>query len=1051
MTDLDQLLDALDGASIETSPWRYSLGDHPDAASPDFDDSGWTIIPGRANYRYFHQRTFPVVWFRAKFKVPEALSGDEVWLCFSGEGKASPFLNGDSVDEFQFGETPRTRILQNALAETEFTLAVRMEEATLAPRVEQMSGIICLDTPRRRALADYARQIRFARLLVDSKKAPAGPLERLLAGITKEALADPRNLAETLREPIHLLAPYDDILKQYAVYLVPHAHIDLGWGWTLAETERRCRTIFSSVADWLESEPEARFVQDQAAVYLLYEGTPLFERIRDQVKRGRWEPVGGNHSQGDAMLPCGEAIVRQFLYGKRFFKDEFGKDVKVAWNLDCFGGHSWALPQILKKCGMEMYLFSRGAAREVSEFWWESPDGSRVLGYHLIAGYNVGLRAWEGNISKVAQYYLSNSESKTFLVLSGADFNIPDSVTVRNVEKLDELAVYPRVKLSTAHEFLSQANKDPAHPVVRYELDPESAGGPAPWTGCYTTRGRLKERYKKLEAELISTETLASAAVIAGMRPAEAKLKDAWLGLLNVQFHDILGGTSVNEVCEEAHRTCERAGAHLESIRRKALGHIASQIDTSGDGIPVLVFNPLSWPRGGVVELEVFLPRAQGGRVVVVDEEGKAVPTQSKRLPAPPHMYAFCWEILFRADDIPPVGYRLYRVVGRGGGAAQARLRVSSEQLDNEYLSIKIDPATGLLKSVFDKQAGREAVDPSRGGNRIQALKDAGTSMPAWTTHLTGEVEELLDLESIRVVEAGPLRGIVKLRRRFRNSPITQQIILEAGSRHVRFVTDIDCRDGNYVFKAGFGIAAEGGLAVSETQFGTIPRGGSGRQRKTLAPWNITAGEQPGILATARGGEWAAQRWTDLSTDQFGAAVLNTSRYAYDLVDGNFLRLTLLRNIYHGDRQEESDSGLSRIEYALYPHEGDWRDGGVTRAGYEFNCPLLAFVDTPHAGEMPCSRSFLGVSADNIVLSALKLAEDGGGLVMRLYEAHGRPTEAELLLDGAVEAAVEIDMIEWEKLSEIPVHGSSFKLRFSPFEIKTVKVEGWSSPQASRR
>ncbi len=1038
MISADELLAALESVEIEASPWRYCLENQPGAEEPALDDSGWGVIPDRANYRYFQQRTHPVAWFRTKFKVPEAIAGDDVLLCFSGEGTAAIFVDGERAGDFAFGGTPCVAIVRNAPAGREFVLGVRIEEATLAPPVKQMPGIICLDTPRRRVLADCARQVRFARLMVDLKKAPREPLAQFLTCIEPSSLSCESDLAGALRKSIHLLSPYDRVLKHYTVHLVPHSHIDLGWGWTLDETKRRCRSIFSAVVDWLEREPQAAFVQDQAAVCLLHEGTPLFERIREQVKTGRWDPVGGNYSQGDAMLPCGEAMVRQFLYGKRFFKEQFGRDVRVAWGLDCFGGHSWALPQILKKCGMEMYVFSRGVSRDVSHFWWEAPDGSRVLGYHLVSGYNVGLRAWERNISDVAQRHLSISSGEDFLVPSGADFNIPDSATVRNVERLNELPLYPRVEFSTAHRFLAKMDKGAERPVVRYELDPESAGTSAPWTGCYSTRGRLKERYKRLEAGLISAEALASTAILAGMPVTEAQLKDAWHGLLNVQFHDILGGTSVNEVCEEAYRTCDRAEAQAESVCRKAFGHIASRVDTSGEGVPVLVFNPLSWPRGGVVDIELFLPRAQGKRVAVQDDKGAAVPSQSQRLSAPPHMYAFRWKVLFRADNVPPMGYRLYRVVGAGERASGDRICVSAERLENKHLIVEIDPRTGLLHSIIERESGRNFIDPARGGNLIQALGDTGRAMPAWTTDLTGEVEDILDLQSLRVVEAGPVRGVVELRREFRSSSITQQVILEVGCKHLRLVTEIDCHDGNCVFKAGFAVPAAGGLAVSETQFGTIPRGPASAGR--LSPWGIAPGAQPGILATERGGEWAAQNWTDLSTERFGAALISADRYAYDLSDGNFLRLTLLRNIYHGDRREESDAAVSRIEYAFYPHPGDWRDGAVTRAGREFSHPLMAFEDTPHAGDMPSSHGFLNVSPGNVVLSALKPAEDGDGLVLRLYEAHGLRTDADVQLSIPVEAASEIDMVEWETLSDIPVEGSALKLRFSPFEIKTVRV-----------
>ncbi len=1039
MVGIEELLSSMEGVGLEVAPWKFFVGDEKEAARPSFDDSTWNELPEAASYRFFQQRTLPIVWFRTKFTVPQALSGDEVWLYFSGEGRGEIFLNGRPVESFDRGEPFRVRVLENAPAGKEFVIAVRMAEVTLSAPVDQMRGIICLDTPIRRELSDYARRLRFAGLVVESGKAPGGPLEELLRGVAASP-SDAEALLGELRENIGSLAPYDDVLKEYAAHVIPHAHVDLEWGWTMEETERRCRTILSSVAELLESEPQATFAQGQAAVYMLYQGTPLFERIRQRVKEGRWDAVGGNFCQADAVLPCGEALVRQFLYGKRFFKEEFGRDVKVAWNLDCFGGHSWALPQILKKCGIEMYVFSRGVSREVSEFWWESPDGSRILGYHLIGGYNFGLRTFERNVSKLAEHCIARSPNKAFLVPNGADFNIPDRTTVRNVNLLDQLEIYPRVKLSTPHEFLRQVKKEAEYPLVRYELDPESASTPSPWTGCYTTRGRMRSRYRKLEAELFSTEAAASAAILCGLPHHEADLKKGWLGLLHVQDHDILGGTSVDKVYEEVDRICDQAEQTVSSVRRKALGQIASRIDTTGEGIPVLVFNPLSWRRGGAVELDIYAPRSLGRQIMVLDEEGKVVPTQTRRLPAPPHMLSFRWKIVFRADDVPALGYRLYRVVGKRG-ELPAGVIASLHRLENEHLRVGIDEKTGVLRSIFDREAGRETLDGSRGGNLLQALKDAGRVMPAWTTELTGEVEDIVDAKAIRLVEHGPVRAAVEVRREFRNSRITQRIILEANCRYVRFATDIDCHDGNYVFKAAFATGCHEGLAVCETQFGAIPRRVVGGCSELLSPWKLKLAGEPGILAMKRGGEWAAQKWADLSSLDYGAAILNRSRYAYDLAEGNVLRLSLLRNIYHGPAAQESDRGITSIEYAFYPHAGDWREGAVTRAGYEFNHPLLSFVDTGHEGDMPSRHSFLEVAPSNVVLSALKPAEDGKGLVLRLYEAHGSETEATITMDRNVKSAWESDMVEWERVGGVSADGNVLRLRFRPFEIKTVRVE----------
>ena len=824
--------------------------------------------------------------------------------------------------------------------------------------------------------------------------------------------------------------------SDFTVYLVGHAHIDLGYRWRWNETVHRiARDTFRGVLRMMDAVDDLTFVQSQEALYeaMAQHYPDIFAAIKARVAEGRWIVADG-WCEYDQTLPCGEAIIRQHLIGTRYARETLGTDVTLAWAPDAFSGHVHTLPSILKGCGIDTFLFVRGMPEGMPFFWWEGPDGARVLAYTPFL--------YSGIIGPQLLEQLDRWEAltglKEMLVLYGAGDHGggPRESDMAALMQLRDDPRAPRVVHIAPERFYRE--------VLLAQADIPVYRGPLPgdMVGSLSSAGRIKQRNRQLENLLLTAERFATIATYFQRKPVYPRVdfREAWKTVLRHQFHDELPGTSRAPVFADNEADYDRVEREMRAILETALAEIGARVDTRGAGTPVIVYNPLAWSRSEVVRVTLRL-NAEPASVQLWDAgETPAVRTADGTSAIPTQVLAVWQEghfwyadVLFLARAVPPLGYRLFRAFADGAetpAASDLVVRAGSASapyvLENVALRVEIDGRTGQVARVYDKRAGREVL--AGPGNVLQAIAETPGESSAWMIALTADVDVLDAPESIAVIETGPVRGGVRVRYRYRDSYFVQDIYLAAGAARVDFRVHLDWYERDCCLKVAFPVAVEDSAATFE------------------APFGVDFGPDDGT-------ETPAQRWIDVSGAGYGASLLNDCRYAFD-VTANVMRMTLVRGI--PDLDPRCDEGAHDLHYALYPHTGDWRAAQTVRAGWAFNFPLLARQALKRAGvlrpwgaitypAMPPALGFLKVEPDNVVVTALKVEEDEWGqwspIVVRVVETEGRAVDVTLTLPAALrfceamnhlEEPVEAEGLVWE--------GNVARFWLGPFAARTLRM-----------
>jgi alpha-mannosidase len=796
--------------------------------------------------------------------------------------------------------------------------------------------------------------------------------------------------------------------RDFTAHLIGHAHIDLSWLWRWEETVHDIAThTFQGTLDQMDRFPGLTFAQSQAAVYEAMEKDypELFRRISVKAREGTWIPVGGMWAEPDLNMPDGESFARQLLYGKRYFQDKFGVDVTVGWNPDGFG-HNFQLPQILRKAGIKYYVFERCAPERTPVFWWQGLDGSKLLAYVPPGWYLVNLK--EG----VRDLLLESSKDtplKDFMLLYGEGDHGggPRATDLEAIRKFKEDKNHPRLEFVTPAKYFERLEKSGiAFPTVNRELN-------YTFPACYTTQAAAKKYNRLLENLLLTAEKFSAIAAATGARSyyPERDIDEAWKIVLRNQFHDILDGSSIGPVYDESRAFYEAAGERAQRALDFSLESLANQVDTRGDGVPLLVFNPLAWERTEPVEATVSLPGPVNG-LRVIDGAGKEMPVQI--LEEKPGAGGTEFRFLFIAAAVPSLGYATYRVLGAESlPKFTTGLSLDGTTLENEFFKLTLNPKTGWIQSLFDKKAGREVLAGE--ANKLQAIVDEPPSMSAWELGLKETFWDIgAEGAEIEVLETGPVRAALRVKSAFRNSSFVQDIRLYDRLPRVDCRVHLDWQERNLMIKAAFPAAAANASAVFEIPYGAISR-------------------------PADGTEVPALRWIDLTDEsgRHGLSLLNDCKYGFD-VKGNVMRISIVHGATEPD--PEADRGEHELLYSLYPHAGGWAEAESFRRGYEFNVPLLAHAAMIHSGGWPAEQSFLRVNPGNIILSSLK-KESGyfsRASILRFYEISGKETEVSVELPGPGDA-VETDLIE-RPLEKMDTNVRMLKFKIKPFEIKTLRL-----------
>lgn len=787
---------------------------------------------------------------------------------------------------------------------------------------------------------------------------------------------------------------------------VGHAHIDTAWLWPLRETIRKCARTFSTALDYMDKYPDYIFVCSQAQQYAWMKAyyPEVWDRIKKAVKRGQWEPVGSMWIETDCNLASGESLVRQILHGKRYFARELGYETRDVWIPDVFG-YAASLPQIMKKSGVEYFLTQKISWNQFNKFphhtfLWEGIDGTKIFTHFPPADTYNSVIAPSELAFNVKNFKEHGHASRSLLVYGFGDGG--GGPTIEMLEKADRLQNFegmPKVELEKAITFFEKAEADARDlPVWVGELYLELH------RGTYTSQARNKRGNRKSEfllhdAEFFDAVSLALApkrtesaadperAVYdvtglgeKGANTHRAALDRAWKLVLLNQFHDIIPGSSIHWVYQDSDRDYETVRVLGESVRDSALGSLEALVDTHEFLHPILVSNTLGLRRREIISLP----------------DGTAA-----------------------SVDVPPCGYTVVDAKDTFLHTAENPVTATATKhgitLENGVVRVKIN-TKGHLTSVYDLRAKREAL--SAPGNVLHLHEDIPNCWDAWDVDVfyKEKCETLDGIDKLELIESGPLRAIVRIRRSFGKSLLEQDIILRAGSARIDFSTEVNWQESQKMLKVAFPVDIHSPRATYEIQYGHLER-----PTHTNTSWDLARFEVCG------------QKWADLSETGYGVALLNDCKYGYD-IQGNVMRLSLLRAPISPDPL--ADRGHQKFTYALLPHAGDLRQAGVIEEAYALNVPLLARETKPTTGPLPASHSFFQL--DRGVIEAIKVAEDGGAIIVRFYESTGARGSATLSTTLPVRKAWLASMME-EEQKPLPLKDGAVKVDLTPFEIVTVK------------
>ncbi|MGB8011880.1 MAG: glycoside hydrolase family 38 C-terminal domain-containing protein [Terriglobales bacterium] len=1038
---------------LPADEWKTHSGDIPHGEAVDLDDSSWKVVGPNSFGPY------EALWYRRWIEIPKNLNGYDltgtrIWFDFQDDanGPATQIIYfngrrvamGDDLEPIVLLDSAKpgdkilvaVKLLQT-VDRKHFTAAdLRIEFSNARPNparlFQEMGGISIL--------APY--------IGADSRKLQT-ELARSADAVDLDALArsDQAKFDESLVKARALLEPLRPYLQATSLRLTGNSHIDAAWLWPWTETVDVVRRTFGTALQLMDEYPQFTYTQSAAAYseWMFDKYPSVHEQILNRVKQGRWEMVGGMWVEPDLNMPDGESLVRQLLIGKRFFKEKFGTDVRIGWNPDSFG-YNWQLPQIYKKSGVDYFVTQKMAWNDsnllpMKLFWWQSPDGSRVLTYFP---HDYGNDMEPLRIAKdITTTRVLNPGAPEMMHLFGVgDHGGGPTRTMLDdgVHLSSPGVIFPKTSFGIAQGFFSdvESKADTAHsPIWDYKVlasgnthlpaPPEGKFSLPVWNdelyfeyhrGVFTSQANHKRNMREAEEQVLNAEKYSSLAWLSGVSYPGAELTEAWKKVLFNQFHDLAAGSGIGDIYRDAQHDYDFVRLQTGHVTSDALHTIANQIDTRGRGVPIVVVNPLAWERTDLVSIDVQMPEPSKGELSVLNPQGEPQPFQV--LSHNPALGTY--HLLAEARKVPALGYQVLHVVP-GGSAAKSDLKVNGLTLENAELRVTVDPKTGCIASIYDKHSQFESIAPNGCGNELIAFKDTPRDYDAWNIDADFEQQftKLDTADSVEVVERGPVRATIRVVRSWQKSKFVQDISIYAGLNRIDVGNEIDWHESHILLKAAFPLAAASGEATYEIPYGSIGRPTTRNNRVEKAKFEVPA-----------------LRWADLGDGNHGFSLINESKYGYD-AKANVLRVSLLRSPTWPD--PEADRGHHSFSYSLYPHSGDWKQALSVRRGYEFNYKLSALQMDPHEGILPAAHSFVDLKQENVVLTAMKKTEDGNALLLRFYEWAGKAGDVQLTVPPGATGATLTNLMEQAEGSLLPVNATNqVTVPVHPYEIVSVRV-----------
>lgn len=788
------------------------------------------------------------------------------------------------------------------------------------------------------------------------------------------------------------------------VSAVGHTHIDVAWLWQLKHTREKSARSFSSVLALMDEYPEYQFLQTQPQLYkyLKTDYPEIYDRIKEKVKSGQWEVGGGMWLEADCNIPSGESLVRQLLFGYHFLKDEFDVESKYLWLPDVFG-YSWALPQILKKSGIETFMTTKISWSQYNRmphdtFMWRGIDGTEIL-THFITTPDSGdwwYYTYNGEMSAKAvmgmwENYRNKAINQDLLLAygygdGGGGVN-RDMLETRRA--LNELPGLPNVEQARADDYferLIETVKDTDQYVHTWdgELYLEYH------RGTYTSQAFVKRKNRELELKLKYIEFLKTYEALeenSFTSYPQDLLNEAWEIVLRNQFHDTIPGTAIAEVYEDV---------RIEYAQADALINETLSTDVAENENSYTIYNDASYTRAGLICVEdtesdwvdangTYLDKqltSEGTLVYVPEVPALGTTTIIK-------------QITRKVEEIHPFTFE-------------------NNVLTTPYYTITFND-TGEITQIVDIENKRNVLKENEHANVLRVFEDKPIRYDAWDIDMFYQ-EKQYSVELNQPLKSdviGPLVVVLSVSYKYQNSTISQEIKCYRDSRRIDFVTNVEWKEHQQLLKVAFPVNVRSTEATYEIQFGNVKR-----PTHWNTSWDYARFETVG------------HKWADLSEGNYGVALLNDSKYGYDIKD-HVMRLSLIKSGIHPD--PDADQGHHEFTYALLPHKDDWFTGNVDKESYDLNQPLIV-----NQKQAPIIRSLVELSTNRIVVDSVKKAEKENAMIIRLHEQTGSHLSAEMILNFPVGKWIETDLME-RPIAEWG-RGSQIEMEIAPYEIKTYMV-----------
>lgn len=1000
--------------------WKYKEGNYIRPEEAEADKTAWKDFDCNSMHWYGKDRHY---WFKTVCKVPEELNKKPMWLNVrtqidERDDARNPqfllFLNGQIVQGIDINHRD-VFLYTEVHGGEELSLDLQAYTGTIHKEFNLIVELQEIDDKIEKLYYDLKVPLSaFARMEKDSK--------------------DYMEIKEILNTTINFLdlrTPYSDefycTLKEASNYIdkalysdkagfrdiiatcIGHTHIDVAWWWTVAQTREKVSRSFATVLKLMDEYPSYKFISSQPQLYVfLKERYPeLYEKVKERIREKRWEAEGGMWVEADCNLTSGESLVRQFMHGKRFFKEEFGIDSKVLWLPDVFG-YSGALPQIMKKCGIDYFMTTKLAWNQFNKIpydtmIWRGIDGTEVLA-HLITTLEINqpvknyFTTYNGMLHPDAimggwQRYQNKDINNDILISYGyGDGGGGPSREMLETSARMEKGVkgIPTVRQEFVNNYFDELNKrvygNKRLPVWEGEFYFEYH------RGTLTSMARNKRANRKSEFGLMDLEFLSVLALSKIDYPAK-ELDNMWKVVLINQFHDILPGSSIHEVYEVTKEEYRQLEAQITSFSAECIDAIAEK------GEAVTVFNTTGKVRDDIVNLGQFEGDA------LADEYGEIYPIQKTT----DGNFVF-------VKKLPSKGYKSFKVVDITGVPAPFNL-INKYELETPFYNVKFDKQA-MITSIYDKENDRKIIKEGRRANLLRMYEDKPINFDNWDIDIyyTEKFWDVDDVSSMEWTESGPVRTVLEITRKASKSTVWQKVIFYADKRRIDFETRIDWKEHQTLLKVHFPVEVHTDEATFDIQFGNVVR-----KTHSNTSWDEARFESCG------------QKWIDISEGHYGVSMLNNCKYGHSVKDSD-MALTLIKSGIEPNKTADQEE--HEFTYSIYPHSEGWRMGGTVEEAYKLNQPLLVKTETKFVKEY----SFASVLHSNVIIETVKRAEDGNGIIIRMYESENAYTKTKLTVHTDFTEVYICNLLE-EEIDRAHTEGNVIDVTLKPYEVVTVKIK----------